>query len=58
MGNLEVWTPGTRLFPTESPGHGGERSPSRNEIPGSFFATLDFFWNSQKLYYCRVPGTR
>jgi hypothetical protein len=43
MGNLEVWTPGTRLFRTESPGHGGERSPSRNGIPGSFFATKDFF---------------
>ncbi len=43
MGNLEVWTPGTRLFPTESPGHGGERSPSRNGILGSFFATWDFF---------------
>ncbi len=43
MGNLEVWTPGTRLFPTESPGHGGERSPFRNGILGSFFATWVFF---------------
>ncbi len=55
MGNLEVWTPGTRLFPTERPGHGVERSPSRNGILGSFFAPL--FQYSRRYYYCRVPGT-